>query len=162
MAIYLGTANPSALYLGSNTVSAIYLGTTQVYTTGGSGGGAAFYSPNTTWTNLSFSGSGIATSKYTKASITSPAADGASIYVTAAGTVRVTASSASCDYDFNIFKNGTAAYTRADNTGNGFSGDIPETGSTACSITVAAGNLITLGAASDYMNFTNLAIWWTA
>ena len=163
MAVYLGTAAPAAYYLGSNTVSAMYLGSVQVYSAGGTGGGAAFYSPNTIWTNLAFSGSGIATNKYTKASITSPAADGASIYVTAAGTVRVTASSASCDLDLHIFKNGTAAYTRLDNSsGNGFSGSIPDTGTDSCSITVTAGNLITLGASGDYLNFSNLAIWWTA
>lgn len=162
MAIYLGTTTPTAYYLGSSTVSAIYLGSVQVYSTGGGGGGAAFYSPNSIWTAIAFSGSGTASSKYAKASITSPAADGASIYVTAAGTVRITATSASCDYDLNIFKNGTVAYTQADNTGYGFFGDIPETGSTACSITVAAGNLITLGASGDYLNFQNLSIWWTA
>jgi hypothetical protein len=162
MAVYLGTATPSAYYLGSTTVSSIYLGTVQVYTTGGGGGGAAFYNPNTIWSGIfgSGDGAGTATDKYRKTSITP--ADGASIYVTAAGTVRVTASSASADPGqvFTIYKNGSSAYTRADNTGDGFFGDIPETGSNSCSIAVTAGNSITLGVSGDFMNFSTFRMWW--
>lgn len=163
MPINLGTAEPSAFYLGSTSVSKIYLGSTQVFPAVTSGG-AAFYNPNSIWNSIfsASDGTGSATDKYRKTSITP--ADGMSIFVTAAGTVRVTATSASSDPErtFTIFKNTSSAYARADNTGDGYFGSIPETGTDACSISVAAGDKITFGVAGDYMNFSTFRMWWTA
>ena len=116
---------------------------------------AIFVSPNAAWTAIGFTGAGTAASPYTKATVASSVADGAQITVVSSGTVRVTASSAYCDYALVIYKNGVAALTLADNTGgNGYSGAVNAT------ITVAGGDVIRLGNASDFTGYTALNFWW--
>lgn len=116
---------------------------------------AIFVSANAAWTAIGFSGAGTAASPYTKATVASSVADGAQITVVSSGAVRVTASSAYCDYDLVIYKNGVAAVTLADNTGgNGYSGAVNAT------ITVAGGDVIRLGNASDFTGYTALNFWW--
>jgi hypothetical protein len=161
--INLGTAATSAFYLGSTSVSKIYLGSTQVFPVVTSG--AAFYNPNTIWNGIftASDGTGIETDKYRKSVITQ--ADGMSIFITAAGTVRVTASRAVSDPGrvFTIYKNTASAYTRTDNTsGDGFSGSIPESGADLCAIGVNAGDSITFGVSEDFMNLETFRMWWTA
>jgi hypothetical protein len=153
VAVYIGTATPSAYYLGSSAVSKIYLGSTQVCP---STAGATFSTFNTAWNNIAFTGSGTSASPYYEASFSaSPNADGAQATVVSAGTVRVTASTLHCDFDFKIYKNGSAAATYPDNSGgNGFDGAVNAT------ITVASGDTIRLGSTGDNLSFSALNVWW--
>lgn len=164
MAVYLGTATPSAYYIGTSPVSAIYLGSTQVFTTGGGGGGSGWTSKSTNWTSVGFSGTGLSsTDKFFKASIGDSAFDAAYATVPGAGTVRVTTTSFDAGGNWVIYKNGTAAYTFADNSGDGTgitAGVIPASGTNSCSITVAAGAVIRFGNSGDHTAFQNLYIWW--
>jgi hypothetical protein len=161
LAIYLGTATPSDYKLGSAAVSKVYLGSTQVWPVVSS---AAWTSKSTNWTAASFSGGGTSASdKFFKASLGDSAIDGAYATVPGAGTVRVTSTSVDCATDFKIYKNGTAAYTLPDNSGDGtgvYSGVIPATGTNSCSITVAAGAVIRIANSGDHTAFQNLYIWW--
>jgi len=57
----------------------------------------------------------------------------------------------------------TVAYTLPDNSGDGtgvYSGVIPASGTNSCSITVAAGAVITIANSGDHTAFQNLYIWW--
>jgi hypothetical protein len=124
------------------------------------GSGATFSSPNAAWTAIGFTGSGTSASPYTKATYTGgPAGDGAQITVTSTGTVRITCNNFSCDTDFIIYKNGTAAVTYTDNSGgSGF-----QNGVVNATISVSAGDTIRLGTTggSDYLSWQQaLNIWW--
>jgi len=163
--VYLGTATPSAYYIGTAPVSAIYLGSTQVYTAGGGGGGAGSWSSKSTnWTSVGFSGNGTSSSdKFYKASIGDSVFDAAYATVPGAGTVKVTATSLDCGNNFVIYKNGVAAYTFYDNSGDGtgvISGVIPATGTNSCSFVVASGTVVRFGNSGDHTAFQNLYIWW--
>ena len=156
MAIYLGTATPSAYKLGTADVSAVYRGSSQIWPVVA---GATFTTFNAAWTAIGFTGSGTSASPYTKASFTGAGqADGAQATVVSAGTVRITSVGIGCDTDLVIYKNGVAAATYPDNSGgNGFYGEVNAT------ITVAAGDTIRLGTAggSDYLGWSyTLNIWW--
>jgi hypothetical protein len=116
---------------------------------------ATFVSPNAAWTAIGFTNAGTAASPYTKATVASSVADGAQITVVSSGTIRVTATSAYSDYDLIIYKNGVAALTLSDNTGgNGYSGAVNAT------ISVAGGDVIRLGNASDFTGYSALNFWW--
>lgn len=131
-----------------------------VYTVAAGGGGATFSSFNTAWNAIGFTGSGTSGSPYTKAIYTGgPAGDGAQATVVSTGTVRITCNNFSCDTDFVIYKNGTAAVTYFDNSGgNGF-----QLGVVDATISVNAGDTIRLGTSggSDYIGWQQaLNIWW--
>ena len=66
MAIYLGTATPSAYYLGSTTVSKLYLGTTQVWPVA-SASLLTIARDNGSGVTSSFSGSGTTASPFLRA-----------------------------------------------------------------------------------------------
>jgi hypothetical protein len=165
MAVYLGTATPSAYYLGTAPVSSIYLGSTQVYTTGG-GGGSGWTSKSTNFCSSAngWSGGGTSASdKFYKSATADAAFDAAYATVPGAGTVRLTTTSFDCANNWVIYKNGTAAYTFSDNSGDGtgiYGGVIPATGTNSCSITVAAGAVIRFGNTGDHTVFQNVYIWW--
>lgn len=163
MAIYLGTATPSAFNIGTAPVSGMYLGTTQVFTTGGGGGGGGWTSKSTNWTAVGFSGTGLSsTDKFFKAAVGDSAFDAAYATVPGAGTVKVTSTSFDCGNAFIIYKNGVAAYTYPeDSAGDGITGGvIPATGTNSCSISVLSGAVIRFGSSGDHTAFQNLYIWW--
>ena len=166
MAVYLGTATPSAYYLGSSAVSAIYLGSSQVYA---SSAAPAFYGANGTWSGVGFSGAGIASNKYLKASISGGTADGMWIRASAAGTVYITADSIATDDMFVIAKSAnstswTTVYTAGD------SGGWSTSSAFSLSFSVAANDYMQIARPVDsggysiapYASFTNLRVWWTA
>jgi hypothetical protein len=75
--------------------------------------------------------------------------------VVSAGTVRITGGMYS-DFGIDFYKNGTITQSIADaNSGNGFNYTLNQT------ITVAAGDIIRIGDASDYYSLisTALNIW---
>lgn len=156
MGINFGTATPSSYYIGSASVSKIYCGSVQVWPVVT----ATFYSFNSTWTAIGFSGSGTSASPYTKANYGSNIA-GMQATVTSAGTVRITGQMYS-DFGIDFYKNGTLlGYppSISDNySGNGGNYTLN------VSITVAAGDAIRIGdeASGDFYSIpsTALNIWW--
>lgn len=117
---------------------------------------APFDAPNSAWTSVGFSGTGTASDKYYKASISAGTADGMAINATAAGTVRITADNVSADNEYIIYVNNVAVLTLGDYNG--------ANEALSATLTVAAGATVRLGTAGAdlYISYTNLNIWWTA
>ena len=115
----------------------------------------AFYSPNTAWTNVGFTGSGTLANKYQKASISSGSADGMSIRVTSAGTLHITASQVNSDIEFEILINGSSVFLGGDYNGYSY-------GNFSFSHSVAANDTIVIGPNGPYASYSGLSIWWTA
>jgi hypothetical protein len=164
MAVYLGTATPSAYYLGSTTVSAIYLGSNQVYPVAS---GATFFGPNSVWNGVGFSGAGTSSNKYLKASISGGTADGMWIRASAAGTVYITADSIATDDMFVIAKStNSLSWTNVYTAGD--SGGWSTSSAFSLSFAVSANDYIQIARPVDsegysitpYARFTNLRVWW--
>jgi surface protein len=144
----------------TNSSSITPVASTTTTTTTTTSAPARFSNFNTAWNAIGFTGSGTSASPYTKASYGGgPAGDGAQATVVSTGTVRITCNNFSCDTDFVIYKNGSAAVTYADNSGgNGF-----QLGIVNATISVNANDTIRLGTAggSDYIGWQQaLSIWW--
>jgi len=136
MAVYLGTATPSAYYLGTSAVSKIYLGTTQVWPVTSSAGLTIARNNGSS----TFTGAGTTASPYVRATGRNfDDADGLSHYSwTASGslTVSITLSYSDDDgggYTARIYKNGTQV------------GANIASGTVTRSFSVVSGDVITIG-----------------
>ena len=164
MALNVGSITPASVYVGAVAVSKMYLGSLEVYSSSGS---SPFTTFSANWGYGGFSGTGFASTPYSAASAipSNGNFDGAYFTVIDAGTVRITAQAAHSDNDFTVTRTRGATVTSFGYSGSGSGYD----GAVDLTITVQAGDKITLGAAGDYLafNYTTpfthyLKIWWTA
>jgi hypothetical protein len=145
MAVYLGTATPSAYYLGSSAVSKIYLGSAQVWPVV-SAATLTIARNNGTST---FTGSGTSASPFTRAAGSNfDDADGLSHYswtVNATATVTITLSFSDDDgggYTARVYKNGTQV------------GANIASGTVTRSFSAVSGDVITVGVPGSWPDAT--------
>jgi hypothetical protein len=124
-------------------IEAVYCGVQLVWPTG------QFYGPNAAWLSCGFTGNGTAAQPLTT-SAQSGVLDGGSIKLLQAGTLRITADSASSDVEYDILINGAIVFARGDS--NGWSGPLNET------FPIPARGQLTFR--TEFASYTNLRIWW--
>jgi hypothetical protein len=127
----------------------------------GTGSCTPLRNQNQVWIDATFSGGGIATSKFTKSSLTIAGYTGSRPTITAAsaGVVHITVDNVYYDFWWRVFRGATKVIEYGSDSTPDEGGN---TGAIDNTFSVSVGDVITLGDPSDYNTLTNVAIWWTA
>jgi hypothetical protein len=162
LAIYLGTATPSAYKLGTANVSAIYLGSTSVFTASGGGTGGTKIAITKTSGTSTFTGSGTSASpySYTANAAVDDATNGMALYkftATAACTATFTHNSfddSGNGYRIIVYKQTNSGSTVAEY------GRYDVAAAGVISIAMASGNIVTFNAEdASWVGFVSLSVY---
>jgi hypothetical protein len=124
----------------------------------------AFYSPDTAWSSIGFSGEGTLNNKYLGSWTTQGTLNEISIYVASTGKLHITADYISSDDALQFLINSISRLSLGDYNGYSSNSFNFETLVVAngTNNNVNAGDLIKIYDPYSNLQFTNLRIWWTA